>query len=119
MSRILIVDDDRFVRELLKDMLAGHTLAEASNGEEALERLPAANPELVLLDLFMPKLSGLEALGKIREAAPSAKVVVISSLDAPAIVEQAKAAGASGFILKPFHPLEVQGAVEKALGKEA
>src|SRR4051794_41058640 len=95
--RILIVDDDRFVREMLKDMLGpeGHQLDEASDGAQALAKVQTGAFDLVLLDLFMPNMSGMEALGKLRELAPDSKVVVISSLDAPSLVAQAKAAGAT------------------------
>lgn len=118
--RILIVDDDRFARAVLRDAVeleaADAEIAEAGDGDEALEKVRAAPPDLVLLDLFMPKRSGIQALGDIRQAAPETQVVVISSLDSPALVEQAKQAGAMGFILKPFHALEIQAAVRQALG---
>ena len=119
-ARILIVDDDRFVREILKDLLrpTGDQLDEAADGQKALEKVRAAPPDLVLLDLFMPNVSGMQALREIREAAPNARVVVISSMDAPALIDEAKASGASDFLVKPFHPLEVQGAVNRALGRE-
>jgi two-component system chemotaxis response regulator CheY len=120
-ARILIVDDDAFVRIVLRDLLSpeGHQLDEARDGGEAVEKVRSAAPDLVLLDLFMPNVSGIEALLRIREASPQTRVVVISSLDAPALIEQAMQAGATSFLVKPFHPLEVQGAVEQALGQGA
>ena len=113
---ILIVDDDAFVRTLLRDMLTeqGYALVEAENGRAALE-LPGPPPVLVLLDLFMPQMSGMEALTQIRSRWPSAPVLVISSLDSERLVEQAMEAGAAGYITKPFHPVELAIAVEKAL----
>ncbi|HXX30822.1 MAG TPA: response regulator [Myxococcaceae bacterium] len=117
MATILIVDDDAFVRTLLRDMLAGqgHALLEAEDGREALDVLRARTPELVLLDLFMPRLSGLEALAAIRQRWPSARVLVISSLDSERLVREAIEAGAAGFITKPFHPVEITTAVARAL----
>ena len=113
---ILIVDDDAFVRTLLRDMLAdqGHPLEEAENGQEALE-LQGPPPRVVLLDLFMPEMSGMEALVLIRNRWPEARVLVISSMDSERLVEEALAAGASGYITKPFHPMEIASAVERAL----
>ena len=70
---ILIVDDDAFVRAVLLDALKeeGYSLLEARDGEEAVARVKADKPAVVLLDLFMPKKSGLEALAEIRVAAPT------------------------------------------------
>lgn len=119
-ARILIVDDDRFAREVLREALEleseGYQVSEAGDGDEALERVRADEPHLVLLDLFMPKRSGIQALTQIRALSPATRVVVISSLDSPSLIEQAKEAGAVDFILKPFHPLEIQAAVRNALG---
>ena len=116
-ATILIVDDDAFVRSVLKDVLEGrgHALLEAEDGREALEVLGERSPQLVLLDLFMPRLSGMEALAMMRERWPSARVLVISSLDSDRLVAQALEAGAAGYITKPFHPLEITSAVDRAL----
>jgi two-component system chemotaxis response regulator CheY len=115
--RVLIVDDDAFVRVVLKDALEGqgYKLLEAADGEEAVAQTAAARPDVVLLDLMMPRQSGLEALAQIRKLHPESRVVVISSMDTESLVQQALQAGADGFIAKPFHPLEIQGAVRKAL----
>ncbi len=114
---ILIVDDDAFVRAYLRDALAetGYGLLEAENGEEAVELAASDRPEVVLLDLLMPKQSGLDALSKIHRVSPDSRIIVISSLDSESLVEQAMAAGAQGFVGKPFHPIEVVGAVRKVL----
>ena len=113
---ILIVDDDAFVRTLLRDMLSprGYALAEAENGRAALA-LAGPPPNLVLLDLLMPQMSGMEALGQIRDRWPSARVLVITSMDSERLLEVAMEAGAAGYITKPFHPMEIASAVEKAL----
>jgi len=113
---ILIVDDDAFVRTLLRDMLAdqGYQLREAENGREALS-FPGPPPRVVLLDLLMPQMSGMEALGLIRDRWPETPILVISSMDSDRLVQEALEAGASGFITKPFHPVEIASAVERAL----
>ena len=115
--KVLLVDDDRFVRTTLKDILSeqGYAFAEAANGREALERVRDEAPDVVLLDLFMPEMSGIEALSKIRELKPDAPIIVVSSLGSDALVQQALAAGARAFIIKPFHPLEIASTVSKAL----
>ncbi|MGI5860981.1 MAG: response regulator [Myxococcales bacterium] len=114
---VLIVDDDAFVRTTLRDLLAetGFELSDARDGEEALESIKKNQPDLVLLDLFMPRKSGLEVLAEIQRLTPSTRVLVISSLDADAIVESALERGAVGFIAKPFHPIEILAAVGEAL----
>lgn len=113
---ILIVDDDAFVRTLLKEMLAsqGHPLREAENGRQALD-LEGPAPSVVLLDLLMPLMSGMEALALIRDRWPRTPVLVISSMDSERLVKEAMEAGASGYITKPFHPVEIAAAVERAL----
>ena len=117
MPNVLIVDDDAFVRAYLRDALAetGFGLLEAENGEEAVGLAASDRPEVVLLDLLMPKQSGLDALSKILSVSPDSRIIVISSLDSESLVEQAMAAGARGFVGKPFHPIEVVGAVRKVL----
>lgn len=115
--RVLIVDDDQFVRTLLKDVLVpqGHDCLEAKDGAEAIAQVRDGRPDVVILDLFMPTMSGMQALKEIRAAHPDSRVVVISSLSSEALVAEALAAGAAGFVTKPFHPLEIQEAVQQAL----
>jgi two-component system, chemotaxis family, chemotaxis protein CheY len=117
---ILIVDDDRFARVTLRDCLAGLDceLSEAADGEEALALVRKRAPDLVLLDLMMPKMSGLQVLTELRAMMLPTKVLVISSLDTQSLVDQAVQAGADGFIAKPFHPIEIAGAVKQVLEGE-
>lgn len=117
---VLLVDDDHFVRALLRDALGTVAqelrLVEAADGEEAVAVAEQERPALVFLDLFMPRMSGLDVLARLRERVPEARVVVVSSMDAEPVIEQALAAGAVGFVGKPFHPLEIVAAVRKVLG---
>lgn len=119
--RLLLVDDDAFVRELLKDALlelgTPVTVLEAADGEQALELARREQPAVVLLDLFMPRRSGLDVLGELATACPGARVVVVSSMDAEPVIAQALAGGALDFVTKPFHPLEVVAAVRRALAR--
>ncbi|HZH03444.1 MAG TPA: response regulator [Myxococcaceae bacterium] len=116
-TTLLIADDDGFVRLTLKDALGnkGYHFLEARDGVEAVSACAEKAPSLVLLDLMMPNKSGLEALTELRERHPHLRILVMSSLDSDSLVQQALDAGAVGFVVKPFHPLEIAGAVEKAL----
>lgn len=114
---LLIVDDDRFVREFLKDAIVDVSvdIREAGNGTEAMALVDESAPQVVLLDLMMPQMSGLEVLRALGEKAPGCRVVVISSMDSELLIAEALANGAHGFIGKPFHPEEIVDAVREAL----
>jgi CheY-like chemotaxis protein len=114
---VLVVDDDAFVvavlRELLEDQ--GAHVVEARDGEEALAVASREQPALVFLDLVMPRRSGLEALPELLRRSPRSKVLVVSSLDARGLVDEARRLGAVGYIAKPFHPPEIAEAVRQQL----
>ena len=116
---LLLVDDDRFVRSLLKDAIHASglevRLLEASDGQEGLEVAARELPAVMLLDLFMPRRSGLEVLEAIKDSSPDTRVLIISSMDVEPVVRQALSAGAVGFVGKPFHPLEIAQAIRGAL----
>jgi len=116
---LLLVDDDRFVRSLLKDAIIQSGLEvrmlEAQDGREGLEVAEREHPALILLDLFMPRCSGLEVLESLKRTSPDTRVLIISSMDAEPVVQQALSAGAVGFVGKPFHPLEIAHAIRQAL----
>jgi two-component system, chemotaxis family, chemotaxis protein CheY len=114
MSKILIVDDSQFMRGILMDMLAaeGHEIVEAQNGKEALEKFESAKPDLVLLDIIMPEVDGIEVLKKIGQ---EAKVLVISAVGQEKMVTEAKALGALNFIVKPFENEKVLEIIKAAI----
>jgi DNA-binding response OmpR family regulator len=104
MTEIMIVDDDQDLRESMAEVLdkAGFSVTQASRGEEALEHLARKKFDLVLLDLVMPGLGGLELLDRIKDKAPRLPVIMITAF---ASVENAVAAmrqGASDYVTKPF-----------------
>jgi two-component system, chemotaxis family, chemotaxis protein CheY len=103
-GHILIVDDSGFARRSLRQMLeaGGHTVQEASNGNDALERYFLKRPDMVLLDIVMEGMNGLEVLPRIKEMDPDARVVVASADVQSSTRQEAQAAGAVGFINKPF-----------------
>jgi two-component system chemotaxis response regulator CheY len=117
MARVLVVDDAVFMRKLVTDALAsgGHeVVGEAANGQEAVDRYQELKPEVVTLDITMPEKDGLAALKEIVALDPSARVVMCSALGQESKVLDAIKAGAKDFIVKPFQPDRVLGAIEKA-----
>ena len=115
---ILIVDDVAFMRMVIKNILTkeGYEIAgEASDGKQAVEMYNELKPALVLLDITMPEMDGIEALKKIIAADPSAKVVMCSALGQSSMVIEAIQAGARDYIVKPFQPDRVIEAVQKSL----
>ncbi len=119
MSKILIVDDAAFMRMMVKDNLkkAGYTdFIEASNGEEAVAAFNENAPDLVLLDITMPIMDGIQTLGAIKSANPSAKVVMCSAMGQEAMVVEAIKLGALDFIVKPFKPDRLVQTVKNILG---
>lgn len=115
LPEVLLVDDDQLIRAMLKDALADVPceIREADSGDAALRAIEERAPAVVLLDLVMPGRSGLEVLKSLRGR--GLRVLVLSALDAEALVQQAMADGAHGFLAKPIHPLDVQSVVRGAL----
>jgi two-component system response regulator NreC len=103
-TRLLICDDHPLVREGIKATLSGHPaieiVAEAFNGREAVSETKRVRPELVLMDMSMPELNGLEATVQIKEFDKTIKVLIMTMYDDEEVVMRCLAAGASGYILK-------------------
>lgn len=118
MARVLIVDDAAFMRKMVGDAVAkgGHeVVGEAANGQEAIERFQELSPEVMTLDITMPEKDGLQALREIIAMDPGAKVVMCSALGQESKVLESIKIGAKDFVVKPFQPDRVLGAIEKAL----
>jgi DNA-binding NarL/FixJ family response regulator len=106
-ERILIVDDHPLTRSALSALLKQNdfdVVGEASDGEHAIERARELNPDLILLDLSMPGMNGLEALPKLREAAPESEVVVLTASGTEENLLGAIRGGAAGYLLKSEPP---------------
>ncbi|MEB3885089.1 response regulator [Lyngbya sp. CCY1209] len=117
MAKILIVDDSSLSRKIMRSILEteGHEVLEANGGLAALERYFIDHPDLVLIDLAMPDMQGTEVLTKLREMDEKARVI-IASADAQDLTQRAvKAAGALGYITKPFAPEAVLEQVNQVL----
>jgi len=115
---VLIVDDLTFIKMVLKDLVekAGfRVVGEASDGEEALRMFEEKRPDIVLMDITMPKMDGLTALQRILDKDPEAKVIMCSALGQQRLILQAIQLGAKDFIVKPFRPERVIGSIKKIL----
>lgn len=119
MAKILCVDDAAFMRKVIKDTLSknGYTdLYEAVDGADAVEKYTELQPDLVIMDITMPNMDGLEALKAIRAKNSNANVVMCSAMGQEAMVIDAIQSGAKDFIVKPFKPDRIMKTVTNILG---
>ena len=120
-KRLLIVDDALIMRKRIKDIAerAGWEVAgEATNGEEAVEMYRQESPDLVTLDIVMPKMDGVTALKHVLAADPQARVVMISAVDQKEKLSECIGSGAVDFIVKPFDSERLKRFFEKYLAAE-
>ena len=118
-KRILIVDDAAFMRMMIKDILTknGYNIVgEAENGAKAVEKYAELKPDLVLMDITMPEMDGIEALKKIKAADANASIIMCSAMGQQAMVIESIQSGAKDFIVKPFQADRVLEAVQKVVG---
>jgi two-component system chemotaxis response regulator CheY len=112
------VDDAQFMRMMLKNIIAGagyEIAGEAENGVQAIERYRELGPDLVIMDMIMPEMGGIDAVREIVKLDPKARVLMCSAMGQQALVVEAIQVGARDFIVKPFQPAGVLEAVVKAL----
>jgi len=120
--RLFICDDNEQYRGLVRMVLelAGHeVVGEAGDGAEALAQGPVAVPDVVLLDLNMPNVSGFEALPRLRELLPASKILILTTGHAPKERQRALEAGADGFIVKPARVFSLDEEIRGALAAPA
>ena len=118
-KKIMLVDDAAFMRMMIKNTLQqnGYTeIVEAENGEKALSVYAAEKPDLILMDITMPVMDGLEALKHLKEMDENVKVVMCSAMGQEAMVVEALKLGAKDFIVKPFKPDRIMKTVNGILG---
>jgi two-component system chemotaxis response regulator CheY len=120
-KRVLVVDDTVCTRSQIRDILvaAGYEVEEIANGAEAVERFRELRPDLVTMDIVLPRKSGIEATREIVREYPGARVVICSGLNQETLVAEAVAAGAAVYLVKPFQPDDVLRVVRRALGEVA
>lgn len=117
--RLLIVDDSLIVRNVIQRSVDAGQIEEvfrAADGEEAVELFEKHRPELVTMDLTMPRMDGLEAIQRIRDLEPKASILVISALNSHQTAFEALQRGACGFLTKPFTHHEVVEAIDELMG---
>ena len=118
-KNILVCDDAAFMRMMIKDILTknGYNIAgEAENGLKAVEKYNELKPDLVLMDITMPEMDGIQALKSIKSADPGATVIMCSAMGQQAMVIESIQSGAKDFIVKPFQADRVIEAVKKVIG---
>lgn len=117
-KNILISDDAAFMRMMIKDILTKNgynVVGEAENGKIAVDKYMELKPDLVLMDITMPEMDGIQALKKIKAIDANASVVMCSAMGQQAMVIESIQSGARDFIVKPFQPDRVIEAVKKAV----
>lgn len=117
-ARVLIVDDSAFARRIMRGFLeeAGYSVDEVKGGMEALELYSLKKPDVVLLDVIMEEMSGMEVLARLRQLDTGARVVLATADSQNATRDEAKAAGAAGLLGKPFQREQVLKTVETVVG---
>lgn len=118
MKKILVVDDDPDILQLLKSVLEAYhfTVELASNGREAIERVRAAVPDGIFLDLRMPVMNGYQVLDILRREYPDITVIVITASHTGHVVQRILGRGAHGCLLKPFDPQALKATLRESFG---
>lgn len=118
--RVFVADDHPMIRAGLRAMIAGEEglacVGEAAQGEEALARIPACAPDVVLMDLMMPRLDGIEVIARLRATLPATRFVILTSLLDAAEVRRAIDAGASGYLMKTASAQELVNVIRAVHG---
>jgi two-component system chemotaxis response regulator CheY len=122
MTRVLVADDASFMRQMIRDIIGPEgfeVVGEAADGVDVVDRFTELHPDIVMMDIVMPKRSGIDAVKAIIEIAPDASIVMCSALGQETLVMEALQAGAKDFIVKPFKPEAVLVTLKKVLEKES
>jgi two-component system, NarL family, response regulator NreC len=116
---ILLVDDHPMIRQGLHNLLSGVTdfqiVGEASDGIEAIHKIGLTKPDILVLDLMMTNLNGLEVLSQVKKLSPATRTIVFSMQSADAYIVEALRAGAAGYVLKDTGPAEIVAAIHSVL----
>ena len=123
LATILIVDDSATMRALLRQALEGdaHVVVEAAHGVAALATLPTTQVDLIITDVIMPEMDGLSLVHAVRADARwrTLPILVLSTEATPVMKERGRAAGATGWLVKPFHPETLRQSVRRVLAGPA
>ena len=121
MAKVMIVDDALFMRKMLSDILKKEGFeicAEAENGKDAVDKYQQLKPDVVTMDIVMPKVNDIDGIGAAKEIIkndPGAKIIMVSAMGQHSLVVEAIQAGAKDFITKPFQPSRVLEAINRIL----
>ncbi|OGX24410.1 MAG: two-component system response regulator [Omnitrophica WOR_2 bacterium RIFCSPHIGHO2_02_FULL_45_21] len=121
MAKVMIVDDALFMRKMLSDILKKdgfEICAEAENGKDAVDKYQQLKPDVVTMDIVMPKINDIDGIGAVKEIIkndPGAKIIMVSAMGQHSLVVEAIQAGAKDFITKPFQPSRVLEAINRIL----
>ncbi|MPN00136.1 Chemotaxis protein CheY [bioreactor metagenome] len=118
MAKILICDDSAFMRMMLKKILMekGHeVVAEAGDGRQAVQFYRQFKPDLITMDITMPKMDGIEAVKIIHDENPLVRIIMVTAIGQRSVITEALKAGASDFIVKPFDAGQVMDTIVKIL----
>lgn len=118
MANIIVVDDSLFMRQILKELIArmGHVvIGEAEDGYEAVLKYSELRPDMITMDINMPKMSGVTALKEILKIDPKAKVLICSALGQQSMITESIRAGAKDFVVKPIKDERIMEAIRKVL----
>ena len=118
--RVLVADDARFMRQLIREIIEPEgfeVIGEAADGRAAVDEFTKLQPDIVTMDIVMPKRSGIDALKEILSLDATAKVAMVSALGQESLVMEALQAGASDYIVKPFKPESVVATLRKIAEK--
>jgi two-component system, chemotaxis family, chemotaxis protein CheY len=117
MAKILVVDDAAFMRMRCSKLLSdnGFEVAEAADGEEAIERYKEHRPDGVLMDITLPNMDGLSALQQLLKVDPGARIAMVTAMGQQSMVMEALKTGARDFVVKPFDAERLLAAVRKIM----
>jgi len=116
--RVLVVDDLPFMREAVREAIHSaqmRCVGEAANGREALELYRTARPDVVVLDITMPEMGGIEALKKLKKYDSQARVIICSAMGQQPLIIEALKAGAEDYIVKPFYKSKIKNTINNVL----
>lgn len=120
--QILLADDDEIIRGMIaaicSTISAVQLVGEAHDGEQLLEKFKQTSPDVVLLDIEMPKMTGLEALKRLKEINPETAVLMLTSQSSPAVVKECLRNGAQGYVLKTNPPDAIRGSIRDTCFKQ-
>jgi two-component system chemotaxis response regulator CheY len=114
----LVADDADFMYEMLENLIdKSHyeVVGYAADGEEAVRKFKDLSPDLVTMDILMPRMNGIKSIKEIRRLGPEARILVISALSDPDLIKEAKAAGAADYITKPFSVSDLKNRIAKVM----